>query len=240
MKRAFLISVWFHLLMIVLIVVPTLRLGRRLLRPSVYHVRLVEAPPQSAPPSMQPPAAPPRVQPPLKPAPPKPKAKAPAKPKAAPPLPHKAEAPPPLKSKTPPPPAPEPAPKPETPPPQPPSPPVQQGPASPSPSLMVQPKIDTPEFDCSLYCGVLQDKLEGQWTPPSVSAQGPVQAVVVFTINRDGTVSNVSLETSSGNFYFDQAALRAVMLAAPLPPLPRTLTSSTLRVHAPFTLQASP
>jgi len=237
MKRAFLISVWFHLLMIILIVVPTLRFGRRLLQPTVYQVRVVELPQESAAHVPQAPAAPPHVQPP-KPAPPKPKAKAPVKPKAVPPPRHNAEAPPPLKAKPAPPPEPTPAPKPEAPAPQPP--PDQQGPSASTQSLMIQPKIDEPQFDCSTYCGVLQDKLEGQWSPPSVTAQGPVQAVVVFTINRDGTVSNVSLETSSGNFYFDQAALRAVLLAAPLPPLPRTFTSSTLRVHAPFTLQASP
>lgn len=233
MKRAFLVSVWFHLVMIVLVVVPTLHLMRRMLQPSVYQVRMVELPPEPAPPA---PPAP--IVPPPKPAPHKPKPV--AKPKITPPIRHKADAPlPPLKPKPQPPP--ESTPKPEVPQPPPtPTPPVEQAPAPLQPSLMVQPKIDAPEFDCSLYCGVLEGKLEGQWTPPSISAREPVQAVVVFTINRDGSVSNVVLETSSGNFYFDQAAMRAVLLAAPLPPLPHTLSSSTLRVHAPFTLQASP
>jgi protein TonB len=231
MKRAFLVSVWFHLMMIVLVVVPTLHLMRRMLQPSVYQVRMVELPPEPAPPV---PPAP--IVPPPKPAPHTPKPV--AKPTITPPIRHKAEAPlPPLKPKPQPPP--EPTPKPEAPQPPPtPTPPAEQAP--PQPSLMVQPKIDAPEFDCSVYCGVLEGKLEGQWTPPSISAREPVQAVVVFTINRDGSVSHVMLETSSGNFYFDQAAMRAVLLAAPLPPLPHTLTSSTLRVHAPFTLQASP
>jgi TonB family protein len=230
MKRAFLVSVWFHLAMIVLVIVPTLHVMRHMLQPSVYQVRMVELPPEPAPPA---PIIPPRVEPP-KPHKPKPV----AKPTITPPIRHKAEAPlPPLKPKPQPPP--EAASKPEAPQPPPtPTPPAEQAP--PQPSLMVQPKIDAPEFDCSVYCGVLEGKLEGQWTPPSISAREPVQAVVVFTINRDGSVSNVVLETSSGNFYFDQAAMRAVLLAAPLPPLPHTLTSSTLRVHAPFTLQASP
>jgi TonB family protein len=229
MKRAFLVSVWFHLVMLVLVVVPTLHLGRRLLRPAAYQVHVVELPPEPAPP---------RIKPPPKPPPPKPKAPAKPKPIKPEPIKPKAEAPPPLKPTPQPPP--EPAPKPETTPqPPPPTPPIQNQPVIPSPSLMVQPKIDMPEFDCSSYCGVLQDKLSREWKPPPVSAQGPVQAVVVFTINRDGRVDNVSLERSSGNFYFDQAALRAVM-SAPLPPPPHTLTNSTLRVHAPFTLQGSP
>ncbi len=226
MKRAFLVSVWFHLLLIVLVVVPTLHLGRRLLQPSVYQVRVVELPPGPAPTPPAPPE-PPRVEPER----PRP-AKPPARPKITPPKP-KAVAPlPPLKPKPETPPAPAPAPKPEAP---------AAPPSPPAPALMVQPKIDAPpEFDCASYCGVLEGKLEGQWTPPSVSAQGPVQAVVGFTINRDGSVDNVSLEKSSGNFYFDQAALRAVLLAAPLPPLPRTWANPTLRVHAPFTWQGQP
>jgi TonB family protein len=232
MKRAFLISVWFHLLMIVLIVVPTLRFGRRLLRPSVYQVRVVELPPESATHALQTPAAPPRVEPPPKPAPPRPKVKLPTKPKPVPPPRHNAEAPPPLKAKPEPPPTP--APTPEAPAPAPPSPPVPEGPSAQTPSLMVQPKVDTPEFDCSLYCGMLQDKLAGQWAPPAVSSQGPVQAVIGFTIHRDGSVSNIVLDSASNDFYFNQAAMRAVLLAAPLPPLPRSLNSSTLRVHMTF------
>jgi len=232
MKRAFLVSVWFHLLMIVLVVVPTLHFGRRLLQPPVYQIRVVELPPDPAPPAPAP--EPPRVEPEKQR--PKPPVKPPAKPKITPPKPKAVTPLPPLKPK-PEPPAPEPAPPPvASPPPHPEAPPE----ALPSPSLMVQPKIDLPEFDCAAYCGALQDKLAGEWRPPAISAQGPVQAVIVFTINRDGSVDNVSLEKGSGNFYFDQAALRAVLSAAPLPPLPRTLTGSTLRVHAPFTLQASP
>lgn len=222
MKRAFVVSVWFHLVMIVLVVVPTLHLMRRMLQPSVYQVRVVDLPPEPAPPA---PIIPPRVEPP-------PKPKAVAKSKISPPIRHKAEAPlPPLKLKQQPPP--EPAPKPEAPSQQPPVPtqPAQQGPVPPSPPL----QVDAPEFDCGSYCVLLQRKLEGEWSPPSVSAQGSVQAVIGFTINRDGTVSNVAVDNSSNNFYFDQAALRAVQQAVPLPPLPHTLTSSTLRVHMTFT-----
>jgi TonB family protein len=213
MKRAFWVSVWFHLVMLVLIVVPILHLGRRVLRPSIYQVRVVESPP--------------RVEPP-KPAPPKPTAKVPAKLK---PIRHKAEAPlPPLKPKVQPPPAPEPKPEAPQPPPAP-LPPAQVAPVSPSPPL----QVDAPEFDCGSYCVILQRKLEGEWFPPPVSEQGSVQAVVGFTINQDGTVNHVTLDNSSNNFYFDQAALRAVQQAVPLPPLPHTLTSSTLRVHMTFT-----
>lgn len=224
MKRAFLVSVWFHVMMIVLVVVPTLHLGRRLMQPSAYQIRIVELPPDPAPIQPVPPAPPepPRVEP----TPPR-QAKPPARPKITPPKP-KAVAPlPPLKPKPETPPAP--ASKPEAPPV--PTPPAPAAPPAPSPPL----RVDAPEFDCTNYCAVLQHKLEGQWAPPPVSSQEPVHAVVGFTINQDGSVSNVTLDSSSNNFYFDQAAQRAVLLAAPMPPLPRTLSSSTLRVHMTFT-----
>jgi TonB family protein len=105
------------------------------------------------------------------------------------------------------------------------------------PPPAVLPKVDAPEFDCADYCLAFQRKIEGQWTPP-VSGGEPMQVVVMFTIHRDGEVSGVTLETSSGNFYFDQEAQRAVLLAKPLPPLPRDFLSPTLRVHVTFTWQS--
>jgi TonB family protein len=110
---------------------------------------------------------------------------------------------------------------------------------TPVPSFVL-PKVDAPEFDCSDYCLVFQRKLESQWTPPPLTGHEPMQAIVVFTINRDGSVSGLSVEATSGNFYFDQAAQRAVLLAAPLPPLPRSFLSPTLRVHVAFTWQPTP
>ena len=46
------------------------------------------------------------------------------------------------------------------------------------------------------------------------------QPQVVFEIGRDGKVSGLEVEKSSGNPLYDQAALRAVTEATPFPPLP--------------------
>jgi TonB family protein len=43
---------------------------------------------------------------------------------------------------------------------------------------------------------------------------------VLFRILRSGRVGDTKLEQSSGNFYFDQAAMRAILLSSPFPPLP--------------------
>jgi protein TonB len=220
MRYALLVSVGIHLAIALLLMVPMLYLGRRVAVSPVYHVQLIEAP---APPaeSVIPPAPPP-----------------PAPPVVAPPVVKKAPAPPP-KPKPSRLPAPAPKPAPTRPAPAteiaPPTPPTSSPTALPTPAVL--PKVDAPEFDCADYCLAFQRKIEGQWTPP-VSGGEPMQAVVMFTIHRDGEVSGVTLETSSGNFYFDQEAQRAVLLAKPLPPLPRDFLSPTLRVHVTFTWQS--
>ena len=46
------------------------------------------------------------------------------------------------------------------------------------------------------------------------------KAKVEFTVLRSGRVGNAKLQVSSGNFYFDQAAVRAILMSSPLPPMP--------------------
>jgi TonB family protein len=58
-----------------------------------------------------------------------------------------------------------------------------------------------------------------------------VKAVISFTISRDGSMSELRVEQSSGYNSFDLAALRAVQNAAPFPPLPRAYKHDDLGVH---------
>jgi protein TonB len=221
MRHAFLVSVGLHLVTALLLILPLIHLGRRVALSPVYHVRVVELP---TPPSSLPPAP---VDSPVQPPPavtPRPKPL---------PKPKPITLPPPRRETVKPAPAPKEAPVPPAAPPQ------SATATTPVPSFVL-PKVDAPEFDCSDYCLAFQRKLESQWTPPPLTGHEPMQAIVVFTINRDGSVSGLSVEATSGNFYFDQAAQRAVLLAAPLPPLPRSFLSPTLRVHVAFTWQPTP
>jgi TonB family protein len=48
-----------------------------------------------------------------------------------------------------------------------------------------------------------------------------MKAKVQFTVNRSGMISSPpNLLESSGNFYFDQAAVRTIQQANPFPPMP--------------------
>ena len=62
------------------------------------------------------------------------------------------------------------------------------------------------------------------------------QAVMKFTIQRDGTIVMAQLEKSSGFIVLDQSAQRAVLLTK-LARLPDAYPNSSLTLHVTFTYQ---
>jgi TonB family protein len=93
-------------------------------------------------------------------------------------------------------------------------------------------------FKFPFYLKNIENKISGQWSPPPVLLQEEiVGAIVQFNVTRRGSIESVEIEKSSGNSQFDQAALRAVYNANPLPPLPEGLSEDPLKVHFSFTLQ---
>ncbi|MGH7597421.1 MAG: energy transducer TonB, partial [bacterium] len=93
-------------------------------------------------------------------------------------------------------------------------------------------KIDAEEFPFPYYLVQVQNKIEQQWHAPSRQEQHAT--TVYFRISRSGEVEDVKVEQSSGNALFDQAAMRAVYYASPLPPLPADSGLQSLGVHFDF------
>jgi TonB family protein len=93
-------------------------------------------------------------------------------------------------------------------------------------------KIDAEEFPFPYYLVQVQNKIEQQWHAPSRQEQRTT--TVYFKISRTGEVEDVKIEQSSGNALFDQAAMRAVYYASPLPPLPAGSGLQSLGVHFDF------
>lgn len=121
--------------------------------------------------------------------------------------------------------------------PSPPSPAPPQ-PASPSSAAKAAPagtalKIDAPEFPFPHYLMLVQMRIEANWQPP-FSGIGHEATTVYFKITSAGEIGDVKVEKSSGNFGLDQAAVRAVYSANPLPPLPSGFGLHTLGVHFEF------
>lgn len=111
-------------------------------------------------------------------------------------------------------------------------------PVSPSPSAPVgTATVDVPNFKYSYYLLAIQNKVSANWFPPPGIKQDGVQEVMIaFKIRRSGEVTDVGIEKGSGNAYFDQAALRAVLRSKPLPPLPQGFFDDSLKVHFTFIL----
>jgi len=89
--------------------------------------------------------------------------------------------------------------------------------------------LDNPDFTYAYYLDRLLSLIDAQWLRPSMGSG--VKAVISFNINRDGSMSELRVEQSSGYNSFDLAALRAVQNAAPFPPLPRAYKHDDLGVH---------
>lgn len=60
------------------------------------------------------------------------------------------------------------------------------------------------------------------------------EAVVAFSVARDGTLSDIQLARSSGSTSLDRLALRTVRLSAPVPPPPEALPDDALRFTLTF------
>jgi protein TonB len=91
--------------------------------------------------------------------------------------------------------------------------------------------INTSDFPFAWYLAAVQRKITERWEGRALQGRQPR---VVFVIARDGRISEVAIEKTSGNPYYDQAALRAVNEAVPFPPLPAEFPAPTLRVHLEF------
>ncbi len=76
----------------------------------------------------------------------------------------------------------------------------------------------SPEFKFPPYLAIIREKIERNWSPPPGVRDMKVK--VLFRILRSGRIGDTKLEKSSGNFYFDQAAMRAILISSPFPPLP--------------------
>lgn len=91
--------------------------------------------------------------------------------------------------------------------------------------------IEGGDFPYTLYIQGMQRKIGNNWIRPQSSG---VAAIIYFRIQRDGTIREAKVETSSGNSTFDRAALSAVRSSSPLNPLPFAYSGTYLGVHLTF------
>ncbi len=90
------------------------------------------------------------------------------------------------------------------------------------------------------YLGRVRQRISSFWNAPPVDVTGQTYVVVVqFRLHRNGSVTGVAIERSSGNEYYDLAGRRAVVSAVPLPAFPAEITESYFDAHFTFTVGES-
>jgi TonB family protein len=87
----------------------------------------------------------------------------------------------------------------------------------------------------SWYVRQVEQRIGGNWLKTTLGQlDRPVESIVSFEVEPNGTISNVRLEKKSGIMSVDLAAERAVRASNPLPPLPYELRGRRVRFSAHF------
>ena len=93
--------------------------------------------------------------------------------------------------------------------------------------------VDDANFEFAYYLQMVRTQIARNWSPPAGSSPG-ARAEVYFRVSRSGEINGLRLDVSSGGDYFDQTALRAVIITQQLPPLPLGYPGADLGIHFGF------
>jgi len=94
--------------------------------------------------------------------------------------------------------------------------------------------LDVANFCCPEYLSTMLDVIHQRWD----SRQQAVGTTVMkFVIERDGRLTNIQVEKSSGYAALDLMAHRSLVLTRQLPPLPAAFTEPSLTVHLIYEYQ---
>jgi TonB family protein len=94
--------------------------------------------------------------------------------------------------------------------------------------------LDVADFCCPQYVAVMIERIRSGW---SQHAEVAGSVVIKYTIERDGRITQTSVEKTSGYETLDIAARTAVAITRQLPPLPQEFPNPTLTVHLNFQYQ---
>lgn len=97
-------------------------------------------------------------------------------------------------------------------------------------------QLNTSELKYQKYLLDLKQRIEFYWEYPGVASRNGWQGKlrIDFTINKDGTVKEISILKSSNYAVLDSAAVDAIRLAAPFAPLPTDFGIEDLNIKGQF------
>jgi protein TonB len=90
------------------------------------------------------------------------------------------------------------------------------------------------------YIDAVRRRISQNWMQstidPAVRAARSARCTMTFTIMRDGTVKDIRLAQTSGNYSMDTSAQRALLSSSPMPALPNDYSGSFVNVTFDFDL----
>lgn len=108
------------------------------------------------------------------------------------------------------------------------------------PPLIPPPKVSsTLEFKLEEYYNkVVENKIKEEWTIPENLLKEKelvdLEAILVIIIEQNGKIQKWWFEKRSGNALYDQSAMRAIIKAEPLPPIPKELNKDRIEFGIRF------
>ena len=99
--------------------------------------------------------------------------------------------------------------------------------------------LDTPEPKYQDYFNKVRERIKANWVYPRQAGERNIEGelVIEFHIAKDGRLEFIELRDSSGTRILDDAALTAVKLAQPFPPVPDDIAKRTLAINGQFRYQ---
>ena len=91
--------------------------------------------------------------------------------------------------------------------------------------------LELMNFCCPEYIAIMRDRIRNNWNRRQRITG---QVTIRFTVQRDGRITDVEREATSGHFALDTSAERAVLLTRQLPYLPSAFPADSLTVHLDF------
>lgn len=94
-------------------------------------------------------------------------------------------------------------------------------------------------FDSSSCLISMRDKIESNWSKPPCMDEGD-QVLMNVLFERNGNVENVKILKGSGNYQFDESAIKAVNKSSPFEQIEKISESEKAKKHIEITIQFSP
>ena len=96
--------------------------------------------------------------------------------------------------------------------------------------------LDTKDVRYVSYAGMVKARLLEQWQYPEAAKENLLEGalVVLFSLDRRGSLLGIRVLDSSGYRILDEEALRAIRQAAPFPAFPGSVAVSRLHIQARF------